>query len=94
MSPTCWQNEDAEHAPPTHHCEQQSAFCVQPAAQRGCEGFVVVSQPWPSGQSEAVTQPTVQLFEPSGFDWHTWPLLQSASCAQRLRLKQALARHW
>ncbi len=72
----------------------QSAFCVQPAAQRGCAAFVAVSQPCPSGQSEAVTQPAAQLFEPSGFCWQTWPLLQSASREQTLRLKQALARHW
>ena len=71
----------------------QSVFCVQPGAQRGWLGSAAL-QPEPSGQSALVTQPARQLFEPSGFGWQICPLVQSESCAQSCRWKQALARHW
>jgi hypothetical protein len=71
----------------------QSELCVQPALQRGWFWSAVL-QPEPSGQSALETQPAWQLFEPSGLAWQICPLVQSESCAQSARRKQALARHW
>ena len=44
----------------------QSAGWAQSAVQRGWLGSVV-EQPCPMGQSEALTQPSRQLYEPSAF---------------------------
>src|SRR4029077_20824434 len=82
MGQTCvaWQycgqvpaDEETQAPPEQMLLSGQSRFCVHPVAQRGWLGTVVVSQPWPSGQSDAVTHPTAQLFEPSGFDWQICP---------------------